>query len=120
MEFRLNEEEERFRQELSDWLDDNLPPGWGTPTFRKPASMEEEVALARAWQRQLYDGGWSGISWPKEYGGRGATLIQQLIYHEEIARHRAPNPITLGVGIPLVGPTIIHHGTAEQKTYHLP
>jgi alkylation response protein AidB-like acyl-CoA dehydrogenase len=120
MEFRLNEEEESFRRELSDWLDRNLPAGWGTPLHRKPATMDEEVVLARAWQRKLYDGGWAGISWPKEYGGRGATLIQQLIYQEEMARHRAPSSITLGVGIPLVGPTIIHHGTAAQKTVHLP
>ncbi|MGH7804928.1 MAG: acyl-CoA dehydrogenase family protein, partial [Candidatus Binatia bacterium] len=120
MEFRLNDEEESFRRELSDWLDRNLPAGRGTPALRKPATMDEEVALARAWQKKLYDGGWAGVSWPKEYGGRGATLIQQLLYNEELARHRAPSSITLGVGIPLVGPTIIHHGTAEQKTVHLP
>ncbi|MGH7858868.1 MAG: acyl-CoA dehydrogenase family protein, partial [Candidatus Binatia bacterium] len=120
MEFRLDEEEERFRAKVSDWLTKNLPAGWGTPVFRMPEAMEEEVAFARQWQRKLYDGGWAGIAWPKEYGGRGASLVEQLVFNEEYARLRAPSMMSLGVGVPLVGPTLIHHGTDEQKRRFLP
>ncbi len=120
MEFRLTEEEERFRAKVADWLSRSLPVGWGTAAFRMPESMDEEVAFARSWQRKLYEGGWAGISWPKEYGGRGSSLIEQLIFYEEYARHRAPDLMSLGVGVPLVGPTLIHHGTDAQKKRFLP
>jgi alkylation response protein AidB-like acyl-CoA dehydrogenase len=120
VEFRLSEEEERFRLEIADWLERNLPPGWGTPAFEAPEDMEGEVALAKAWLRKLNEGGYAGLSWPKDYGGRGASLVEQLIYHEEYARRRAPSLMSLGVGIPLVGPTLIHHGTDAQKRRFLP
>lgn len=120
MEFRLSEAEERFRAKVADWLERNLPPGWGTPAARAPATMEDEVAFAKAWQRKLHDGGWAGIAWPKEYGGRGASPVEQLIFNEEYARKRAPSLMSLGVGVPLVGPTLIRHGTDEQKKRHLP
>ncbi|MGH7819658.1 MAG: acyl-CoA dehydrogenase [Candidatus Binatia bacterium] len=120
MEFRLSEEEERFRAKVAEWLARNLPGGWGTPVFPMPETMEDEVRFARQWQRKLYDGGWAGIAWPKEYGGRGASLVEQLIFNEEYARLRAPSMMSLGVGVPLVGPTLIHHGTDEQKRRFLP
>ena len=120
MECRLTAEEERFRAKVADWLSRNLPAGWGTPAFRMPDSMEDEVSFGRNWQRKLYEGGWAGVSWPKEYGGRGASLIEQLIFCEEYARLRAPNLMSLGVGVPLVGPTLIHHGTDAQKLRFLP
>lgn len=120
MECRLTAEEERFRAKVADWLSRNLPAGWGTPAFRMPDSMEDEVSFGRSWQRKLYEGGWAGVSWPKEYGGRGASLIEQLIFCEEYARLRAPNLMSLGVGAPLVGPTLIHHGTDAQKLRFLP
>ena len=120
MEFRPSEEEERFRRKVSDWLERHLPSGWGTAHFRKPQTMEEEVAFAKAWLKKLNEGGWAGLSWPKEYGGRGSTLVEQLIFHEEYARCRAPSLMSLGVGIPLVGPTLIHHGTEDQKKRFLP
>jgi alkylation response protein AidB-like acyl-CoA dehydrogenase len=120
MEFRLSEEEERFRRKIGDWLDRNLPAGWGTAAFRAPETMEEEVDFAKRWLAKLHEGGWAGLSWPKEYGGRGSSLVEQLIYHEEYARRRAPSLMSLGVGIALVGPTLIHHGTEEQKKRFLP
>ncbi|MEA2625225.1 MAG: hypothetical protein QOD06_1270 [Candidatus Binatota bacterium] len=120
MDLRLTEQEERFRSEFSRWLDENLPIGWGSPELRSRATMEDEVAFARSWQRTLHDGGWAGISWPKEYGGRGAPLVEQVLFHEEYARRRAPNLITLGVGVPIVGPTLMTHGTAPQKARFLP
>jgi alkylation response protein AidB-like acyl-CoA dehydrogenase len=115
MDFRLNDAEERFRREVRDWLGANMPAGWGTPTYQKPEAPADKVAFARQWQRRLYDGGWAGLHWPKEYGGRGATPIEQFLFAEEYTRAGAPAMIDIGVGPALVGPTLIHHGTEAQK-----
>ena len=120
MDFRLTAEEERFRAEVRAWLLHHLPPGWGTAAYRAPDGPAEKVALAKRWQGQLFRGGWAGIAWPKEYGGRGASLIEQLIFNEEYARARAPDMINLAVGLGLVGPTLIACGTAWQKERFLP
>ena len=82
--------------------------------------MNEWMAFLKRWQRKLYDAGWSGISWPREYGGRGATIIEELIFTEELARSKAPNLMNISIGIELVGPAIIHHGTEAQKRRYLP
>lgn len=105
---------------MHEWLVANLPPGWGTPAYRKPEEPAEKVAFARRWQRQLHDAGWAGLHWPVEYGGRGATPIEQFIFAEEYTRMGAPPMIDIGVGPGLVGPTLIHHGTEAQKTRFLP
>jgi alkylation response protein AidB-like acyl-CoA dehydrogenase len=73
-----------------------------------------------AWQRRMFDGGWAGIAWPKEYGGRGASLHEQLIWFEEYARAGAPDISTLFVGLNHAGPTLVACGTPEQKAAHLP
>jgi len=115
MDFRLSAEEARFQREVREWLVANLPAGWGTPAYRKPEEPEEKVRFARWWQRRLFEGGWAGLSWPKEYGGRGATPLEQLLFAEEYVRQGAPPMIDIGVGPGLVGPTLIHHGTERQK-----
>jgi len=120
MDFRLSDAEERFRREVHAWLVANLPEGWGTPAYEKPEEPAEKVAFARAWQRRMFDGGWAGLSWPKEYGGRGASYIEQFLFAEEYTRVGAPPMIDIGVGPGLVGPTLIHHGTEEQKRRLLP
>ncbi len=120
MDFRLSDTEERFRKEVHAWLVANLPEGWGTPAYQKPEEPAEKVAFARAWQRRMFDGGWAGLSWPKEYGGRGASYIEQFIFAEEYTRVGAPPMIDIGVGPGLVGPTLIHHGTEDQKRRLLP
>ena len=74
---------------------------------------------AVAWHQKLNEGKWIGISWPKEYGGRGAGILQNIIYHEELERAGTSVPFT-GMGISLLGPTLIHWGTEEQKKRHLP
>jgi alkylation response protein AidB-like acyl-CoA dehydrogenase len=76
------------------------------------------VRYGKAWQRKLYDGGWCGVAWPKQYGGRGATLIEQVIFQEEMARARAPMLINLA-GLTMGGPVLIAHGNEEQKQRHL-
>jgi alkylation response protein AidB-like acyl-CoA dehydrogenase len=108
MQFKLSPEEERFRSEIRGWLETNLPPP-------EPEEGAEKAAYARAWQRGLYDGGWAGLTWPKEYGGRGLGVVEQLIYNEECARAGAPDIMNLKVGLSLVGPTLIACGTPAQK-----
>jgi alkylation response protein AidB-like acyl-CoA dehydrogenase len=115
MDFRLTREEAAFRDTVRAWLTASLPAGWGTPTFATPRAMEDKIAFAKRWQRTLYDGGWAGLSWPREFGGRAATLVEQLIFSEEYAAARAPDLIDIGVGPALAGPTIIHCGTEEQQ-----
>ena len=115
IDFATTPEEEAFRASVRDWLARNLPEGWGKPGYRKPQTAEEKVAFARRWQRKLYDGGFAGLSWPKEYGGRDLSPLEQLIFNEEYVRAGAPDLIDIGVGPGLVGPTLIHHGTDAQK-----
>ncbi len=106
---------ESFRAELRAWLATHL-----TDEFREKRSMtfQEKVAVRRAWQKTLFEGGWIGIGWPKEYGGRGAGLIEESIYNEEMARARAPVPANV-IGLNMAGPTILAVGTPEQKTRYL-
>ena len=113
MDLSLTPEEATFRDELRAWLATHVPKGWQKQNGDK--SMEERFAFFRAWQRKLFDGGWAGVSWPKQYGGRGATLIQQTIFFEEMARAEAP-PMANVLGLGIIGPTIIHFGTDAQKT----
>lgn len=115
MDFRFTPEQEKFRLAVHRWLADNLPPGWGTPDYRAPESGEAQIAFVKQWQRKLYDAGWAGLSWPVEYGGRGASVMEQMIFGEEYARALAPSMITLGVGLDLVGPTLIRWGPPRQR-----
>jgi alkylation response protein AidB-like acyl-CoA dehydrogenase len=120
MDLAFTPEEQAFREEVRAWIRANLPEGWGTPGFKEPRTFEERVAFARSWEKKLAEAGYAGLHWPKEYGGRGATLIEQLIFHEEMARARAPQLFINFVGINLAGPTIMAHGTEEQKRRYLP
>ncbi|MEZ5169972.1 MAG: acyl-CoA dehydrogenase family protein [Acidimicrobiia bacterium] len=110
----LSADEVRFRDELRGWLDDNLPNGWGTPDFRLPRDPAERIAWFRDWQATLASGRWVGIHWPEEFGGRDATLLEQVVYHTEIATRKAPMVIG-NTGLSICGPTIIVHGTDEQR-----
>jgi alkylation response protein AidB-like acyl-CoA dehydrogenase len=120
MDFRLSPAEEAFRAEVRSWLRANLPAGWGTDAYREPITAEEKIAASKAWQATLYRGGWAGITWPREYGGRGATLVEQLIFNEECAEANAPDSINLAVALGLVGPTLMACGTPEQQARFLP
>ncbi|MGH7895724.1 MAG: acyl-CoA dehydrogenase family protein [Candidatus Binatia bacterium] len=111
MDFSYSPDEERFRSELHAWLERN-PPG------PEPEQPTQWVAYAKAWQRKLAEAGWCGVAWPKEYGGRGATLIQQIIFQEELALARAPQFIGLA-GLTMGGPVLIAHGSEAQKQRHL-
>ncbi len=118
MDFNYTSQEEAFRQELRSWLEANLPKDYDPDTF-EAQDAEERWQVQLAWQKKLHEGGWVGVHWPKEYGGRGAALIEQVIYQQEIGRVRAPG-IANSLGVSIVGPTLIHWGTEEQKKRYIP
>jgi alkylation response protein AidB-like acyl-CoA dehydrogenase len=111
VDLTLSPQEQAFRDELRAWLEANHP---GPEPEGDVAGFE----FRRAWQRRLHDAGWAGVSWPKEYGGRGATLVEQAIYNEEIVRAQAPSAANV-LGLAMGGPTVIAHGTEEQKQRYL-
>jgi len=119
MDLSFSRAEESFRQQLRSWLIANLPDGWGTDAFPEFDSLADEVRFLIGWQRRLNSGGWVGVHWPRAYGGRGATVIENYILQEEFARSRAPEIIGR-IGVNLVGPTLIAHGAEEQKRRYLP
>ena len=116
MDLNLTADETKFREELRKWLEANVPKDWGE-WREKP--LEESFPYLRAWQRKLYEGGWAAVSWPKEFGGRSATLMEQSLFWEEMARVEAP-PMANSLGLGLIGPTIIAYGTDEQKKRFIP
>ena len=117
MDLNLTSNEQQFRDEFRAWLSEYAPAEW-TGGGISSEDREDYIKYLRDWQRKLYEGGWAGISWPKEYGGRGATLMEQAIFQAELARANAPQLIGT-IGLSLVGPTIIAMGTEEQKSRYL-
>jgi alkylation response protein AidB-like acyl-CoA dehydrogenase len=111
VDLTLSPSEESFRDELRTWLDANHPG-------REPEGDDAGFTFRRAWQRKLHDAGWAGVSWPTEYGGRGATLVEQAIYNEEFVRAQAPSAANV-LGLAMGGPTVIAHGSEEQKRRYL-
>jgi alkylation response protein AidB-like acyl-CoA dehydrogenase len=111
LDLTLSPNEQDFRDELRAWLDDNHP-GEG------PKGDDEAFEFRREWQRKLHEAGYAGLSWPEEYGGRGATLIEQAIFGEELTRAKAPAPVNV-LGLAMGGPVVIAHGTDEQKQRYL-
>jgi alkylation response protein AidB-like acyl-CoA dehydrogenase len=111
--------EEAFRHEVGEWLDSNLPAEWrhrGVGGYR--GEDEAEADIQRQWQRRLHEGGWLKLAWPPEAGGRGATPVMQAIYEEEMAKAGAP--IILGrLGVTLLAPTLIAHGSQWQKDTYI-
>jgi len=123
MDFSYSPKEEAFRQEVKDWLAihlKELPKWWRNPEVPGPEIDSEEYhQFSLWWHKKLYDAGFVGIAWPKEYGGRGATVLEQVVYNEEMAKARAPGGAN-GLGIGWAGPTIMAYGTEEQKKRFLP
>ena len=117
MDLTYPPEAEEFRQEIRQWLEDNLPEGWGTPGFSM--TKDERRAFNDEWVQKLRDGGWICASWPTEYGGKGLSLLQQVVLNEEFARAQAPLRADF-FGDTLVGPTILQWGTEEQKQQFIP
>jgi alkylation response protein AidB-like acyl-CoA dehydrogenase len=112
MDLTLSPSEEEFREEVRSWLQENHPGP------EPEAGLDEVMAFRREWQLKLHEAGWAGISWPKEYGGRGATMIEQAIFVGEAARQEAPSPANV-LGLAMGGPVVIAHGTDAQKQRYL-
>jgi alkylation response protein AidB-like acyl-CoA dehydrogenase len=117
MDLRYSEADERFRKELRAWLEATVPGHGTSPPY---GQWDARRAYDTSWQRKLFDAGYAGINWPKAYGGRDATLTEQLVYYEEIARAKAPYVGVNFVGMLHGGPTLIVEGTDEQKAAHIP
>ena len=112
MDLTFTEAQVAFRDELRAWLRDH-PPG------DSPAGEDANYGWRRDWQRRLHEGGWAGVHWPAEYGGRGASLTETAIFFEELGRARAPLPANV-LGLLLGGPTLMMWGSDEQRERFLP
>ncbi len=123
MDFSYSPKEEAFRHEVRDWLAENmreLPRWWFDSDVLGPEPESEEYHQFELWwHRKLHRAGFVGIQWPKEYGGRGATLMEQVVFSEETAKHRAPGPTNVH-GLGWCGPAILAYGTEEQKKRFIP
>lgn len=117
MDLRYSDADESFRAELRRWLEREVPKHGPPPPTHDWAARR---AYDTGWQRKLFDAGYAGVNWPKAYGGRDATLTEQLVWYEEIARAQAPYVGVNFVGLLHGGPTLIAEGTAEQKARHIP
>lgn len=115
MDLQYSDEDRGFRERARAWLSTNVPQK------ARPAHGPESAAFDREWQRKLYEHGWAGVNWPKDFGGLGLSGLQQVIWYEECARAHAPHYInTTYIAMMHAGPTLIVRGTDEQKAFHLP
>ncbi|MDX6326838.1 MAG: hypothetical protein QOK15_3192, partial [Nocardioidaceae bacterium] len=122
MDFAYTAADEAFRTELTDWLDETLPKflaEWSEDDGAGRGGVMSQMERRRAWQRTLASGGWAAITWPAEWGGRDATVTQNVIYAETMARYRTPG-IYNANGLWQIGPMIIRWGTDEQKQRWVP
>jgi len=117
VDLRYSDTDESFRGELRAWLAREVPKHGPPPPIHDWAARR---AYDAGWQRKLFDAGYAGVNWPKAYGGRDATLTEQLVWYEEIARAQAPYVGVNFVGLLHGGPTLIAEGTPEQKAQHIP
>src|SRR5690348_6082245 len=116
MDFEFSEAEQNFRKQLRGWIDSHAPAILaGGPQYSDP---EKRWERAMRWHKALHRAGWVGIYWPRQFGGRGASLIEQYIYEEEMDRIGAPRTVN-PVGLNIAGPTIMQWGTEEQKNRYL-
>ncbi|MCT2582251.1 acyl-CoA dehydrogenase family protein [Actinophytocola gossypii] len=113
MRLRPTPEERQFADLAAEWLSRNVP------REPRPPAGEPMAAFDRAWQRLQYDAGWAGVAWPKEYGGAGLSLVEQMIWFEQCARFDAPEPGVLNIALGHAGPVLIAEGTDTQRQDHL-
>ncbi|HVQ76547.1 MAG TPA: acyl-CoA dehydrogenase family protein [Candidatus Binatia bacterium] len=118
MDFDFTPDQQRFRAEVREWLAANVPPELRGRGFASTRADRAQVERLRDWQAALHKAGFVGIDWPAEFGGRGASLVEQSILYEEMSRAQAPQPINRG-GLSMLGPTLMKHGTRAQQAQHL-
>jgi alkylation response protein AidB-like acyl-CoA dehydrogenase len=117
VDFTLTADQQAFRERVRGWLAANIPPGWKA-LGSSEVPRAEAYELIRRWQARLFEGGFIGLTWPREYGGQGLTFVEEMILHEEMALQKAP-PILNILGVGMAGPTIIAYGTEAQKQRYL-
>ncbi|GAB3429253.1 acyl-CoA dehydrogenase family protein [Actinophytocola sediminis] len=113
MRLRRTPAEDRFAERAADWLTDNLP------AQARPPAGQAMAEFDRAWQRRQYDGGWAGVTWPKDLGGAGLSLVEQILWFEQCARFDAPDAGVFSIALGHAGPVLIVEGTDEQRRAHL-
>jgi alkylation response protein AidB-like acyl-CoA dehydrogenase len=113
VDFTLTPDQQAFRERVRAWLAANIPAEWKALAATE-VPRADGYDFGRRWQRQLFEGGFIGVTWPREYGGQGLTFVEEMILHEEMALQKAP-PILNILGVGMAGPTIIAYGTEEQK-----
>ncbi len=119
MDLDLTCEQEALRSELRDWLAAHLPAEYGSGLPPRLADLSKAVELGRRWQAKLAEARWVAVTWPVEYGGRGLGAVEHFLVAEELARYRAPELVGR-IGINLVGPTLLAHGSEEQRRRWMP
>jgi alkylation response protein AidB-like acyl-CoA dehydrogenase len=119
LDLTFDPSQEAFRRELRQWLQKNCSWEYGVGLPPRFDDLAEEVAFLREWQGRLAGGRWVGVAWPEEFGGRGLGPAEHFVVQEELARARAPELVGR-IGVNLAGPTLLAHGTSEQKRRWLP
>src|SRR5213596_845683 len=119
MDFEFSEQEEVFRKEVRAWLEGNVPEELRGKAFASSRADVEEVRRLRAWQKTMWEAGYVGMNWPREFGGRGAPLTEQIILYQEMARAESPQFVNRGA-LSMLGPTLMAHGAPGQQKRSLP
>ena len=119
MELKFGEKEEALRAEVRTFLQEQLPKRETIGHGRDPRTDDTAFEAARKFNEELGKRGWIAPAWPKEYGGLGASIYEQMVFNEEFGYHGAPDTGTRGFGVGMIGPTLIIHGSDEQKAEHL-
>jgi len=119
MNFDFTAEQEAFRKEVRAWLEANLPDDLRGRSFASSRADRDEVARLRAWQKTMADAGFVGMEWPREFGGRGASIVEMIILYQEMARAESPQLVNRG-GVSMLGPTLMKYGTPAQRARFLP
>jgi alkylation response protein AidB-like acyl-CoA dehydrogenase len=114
VDFSFSERERAFAEEARRWLETNVPREWRRDHCWSRSDDPTWFQVARPWQRKLHEGGWSAIAWPREHGGRGATVVERWLFEEALDRVGAPRPAA-GAYVDLIGPAILYHGTDAQR-----
>ena len=115
MDFSFSEKDKAFADEARAWLEANVPPAWRKDHAWSRAEDPLWIEIARDWQRTLFEGGWAAISWPREQGGRGATVIERWLFEEQLDAVGAPRPIASSGAVDLIGSALLNHGTEAQR-----
>ncbi len=120
MDLKFGPKEEALRVEVQDFLKSNLPKTADTGGAGMGSRSDDDFLQAKEFNRKLGEKGWIAPAWPKEYGGLGASIYEQIVFNEEFGYNGAPDTGTRGFGVGMIGPTLIIHGNEEQKRRYLP